>query len=230
MKKTLLAIAMFLGALVGTSHAQLLFTQYYEGTATNKWLEITNIGTITIDLTTYAVGQWNNANAEGYKTGVAPSFTMSLTGTLDPGKSLLLFNTANTTPTYAVGYTPSISNNSVINFNGNDSVVLYTAGTYSTSSIIDAIGFTSAGNEGADKSFVRLNADIGYNLIAGSTVLDFPSVWANTALADVNSASANTDPYVGYSSVAAVPEPGTVALVGIGLGAMIFGIRRRRNA
>jgi autotransporter-associated beta strand protein len=179
---------------------QLLITQYYEGPSTNKWIEITNIGGATIDLAAgdFYLGHFNNANAEGYKTDVAANFSMALTGTLTGGQSLLLGNTGNTTPTYA---SADVNNNSVINFNGNDSIVLYTGATFASANIVDAIGFTNSGNEGVDKSFVRLATAAGYNLTAGSDVLDFASVWNQVTMATVDAATAGTDERLGYSSL-----------------------------
>ena len=176
----------------------LLITQYYEGPSTNKWIEITNISASSIDLAAgdYRVGLWNS-DAEGYKTSVTPNQTMTLTGTLTSGQSLLLGNTGNTTPGYADAYSPLIDNNSVINFNGNDSIVLYTTPTFSTANILDAIGFTTAGNEGQDKSFVRATTAAGYNTTAGSDVLDFTSIWSQITNATADAATAGTDNRLG---------------------------------
>lgn len=227
MKKTIATLTAALCVALSPVQAQVLITQYYEGTSFNKWIELTNVGSSDVDLSLYALGLWTNANAEGYKTDTAPSQTLTLSGTLTPGTSFLLANSSSSTvPSYAVA---NVLSSTVINFNGNDSIALYLAGTFSTSSIVDAVGFTNAGNEGIDKSFYRLNADVGWDTTTGSTVLSFPSVWQLASLAEVADAAELTDPRLGYSSVTAVPEPGTVALIGFGLGVVLLSARRRQS-
>jgi predicted extracellular nuclease len=231
MKKTLALAAIALAGLT-SANAQLLFTQYYEGSAgTNKWIEITNTGATSIDLSIYTVSLYTNAAAESWKLGTTSSSNFALSGSLAAGATLVLGNSAATpTPSYLTAGTFTAAN-TVANFNGNDSLVLWNdSAAYSTSQIVDAIGFTNAGNEGLDTSFVRLNAGAGYNLTAGSTVLTFPSVWSQQTLATVNGATAGTNNYIGYSSVSSVPEPGSALLVGCaGLGFCLF-FRKRKLA
>ncbi len=148
-KSITLAVTAFSALAAVSSQGAVLITQYYEGPSTNKWIEITNTDTTSVDLGTlnYKLSHFNNSGAEGYKTSVTPFATLNLTGTLASGASFLYGNTANTTPTYA---TATATSNTVINFNGNDSIALWTGTTFATSSIVDAIGFTNAGIEGVD--------------------------------------------------------------------------------
>jgi predicted extracellular nuclease len=220
MKKLLLTVLAM--CLVATAQAQILITQYYEGPGTSKWIELTNIGSSSINLTTVAIGLWTNANAEGYKSNTAPSNFVNLTGTLAAGSSFLLGNSGNTAPTYALA---TLNSNTVANFNGNDSIAIYTPGTFATANILDAIGFTNTGNEGPDLSFVRLTSGVGWNTTLGSDVLNFGTIWQSTPLATVNSAAASTEPRLGYS---AIPEPSTYALLGLGL--LGIAILRRKQA
>jgi hypothetical protein len=155
----------------------LFITQYYEGTSFNKFIELYNNGTSEIDLSTYSLTLWSNANAEAWKTGGSASATLALSGTLAPGAYCLLSHSSAATP-------GDIISGSVINFNGDDSVVLY-----ANAEIVDAIPFTDLGNEGADKSFYRISFDQGYDTSAGSSVLSFPAVWAEKSLEDVASAT-----------------------------------------
>ena len=210
-----------LGAV--SSNAAVLITQYYEGSSNNKWIELTNTGVSGVDLATgnFKLSLWQNALAEGYKSDVAPSQTLSLTGTLAAGASFLYNNSGATLPSYAVA---TASNNSVINFNGNDSVTLWTGTTFSTASVVDAIGFTNLGNEGLDKSYVRLSGDAGWNTTTGSTANDFSSVWGVFTNAAVDSATVGTQERLGFATVA-VPEPSTALLGALGALALL---RRRR--
>lgn len=212
------------------ANAQLLFTQYYEGPSTNKWIEIKNIGDTSIDLTLYTVSIYTNANTENWKTGsTTGAQNYALVGSLAGGGILVIGNSANTTPSYAVGALTTTINNTVANFNGNDSLVLWNdSAAFSTAQIIDALSFTDAGNQGVDKSFVRTSTAQGYNLTAGSNITQFGSVWSEVALATVNSATLGTDNYVGSSTLTAVPEPSTYAMVFAGMGAMFWTLRRKR--
>ncbi len=158
----------------------LFISQYYEGASNNKFIELYNNGTSDIDLSTYSLTLWNNANAEGWKTGGSANTTLFLTGTLAPGAHYLYYNSSAVAPSYAV---PGDVITGVTSFNGNDSVVLY-----NNTEIADAVSFTNTGNEGLDKSFYRLSFAQGYDTTAGSSVLTFPLVWGEKSLADVASA------------------------------------------
>ncbi len=203
-KKTLIALLGFTLFGVSASQAQVLITQYYEGTSNNKWIELTNIGSSAFDLSTLTLSLWTNANAEAYKTNGTPSGSLVLSGSLGASTSFLLANSNAVLPAYA---TPDATSNTVINFNGNDSITLWSGATFATANIVDAIGFTNAGNEGANTSFYRANNGVGYDTTAGSTALSFPSVWLQASNADVDNALPGTDVRLGFSSVA-VPAPG----------------------
>jgi predicted extracellular nuclease len=219
----IISFAFSAALLCSSAKAAVLISQYYEGTSTNKWIEITNTGSTAVDLGTgvYKLSLWTNASAEGYKTNGAPTQTVSLSGSLAAGASFVYGNTANTTPTYMVG-NATANNNNVINFNGNDSVGLWTGATFSTVSLVDAVGFTNSGNEGVDKSFVRISSGTGWNTTAGSDILDFSAVWQQVTLVAVSDATAGTDARLGFSSI---PEPRAALLGGLGILALL---RRRR--
>lgn len=180
----------------------LFISQYYEGTSNNKFIELYNNGTSDVDLSTYSLTLWNNANAEGWKTGGSANATLLLTGTLAPGAHYLYYNSGALDPSYAV---PGDVITGVTSFNGNDSVVLY-----NNTEIADAVSFTNTGNEGVDKSFYRLSFDQGYDTTAGSSVLTFPLVWGEKSLADVASA-APTDPW--YLQRLTVPSTLTLSIL-----------------
>ena len=223
LKNILLAIVVFLTGS-SSSFGDLMITQYYEGTSNNKWLEIKNTGSTAYNLSTVSIGLWNNANAEGYKTNVAPSSSTALSGTLATNGVFLVRHSSATLPSYAVS---NLATTSVMSFNGNDSIAIY-AGTFSTASIIDAIGFTNLGTEGLDRSFVRLTNGTGWNTTSGSNATSFATVWGQATLAVVNDVLVSGDNRIGVSSITAVPEPTSVVLVGlIGVAGVVVRTRRR---
>lgn len=153
----------------------LVITQYYEGSfGNNKYIEVTNVSNGPLDVTGYTVVRWGNARAEEYKTATAEpgddydSFDLSPLGTLAAGQTVLLANTDATTPIAATNADLTQGFPGAFTFNGNDSVVIYNTVTPNPSAIVDAIGFTGAGNEGADTSFVRATLNQGYDLSPGS--------------------------------------------------------------
>ncbi len=187
--------------------SKIRFTQYYEGTSNAKFLEITNTGDTEVDLAGWTLMRWTNQTAEDYKfTGAgtgAPSQPILLTGLivpatstpiLPPGASIVLANniTANPPP----GGTVAALANGNISHNGNDSYALY-SGPVDPANLVDAVGFTDLGNEGVDKSFVRLANTPGFNFTAGSNITSFPTVWSEVPLADVDAAFLGQNNHLG---------------------------------
>ncbi len=126
--KIILTAALLL-ALAGTAAAQstcLYFSEYIEGTGYNKALEIYNATEADVDLSQVSV--------ELYPNGAAtPSATVSFGGTLHNGDVFVIGHSmANAAIT---GQADVLYNGSVVNFNGDDTVVLKLGG-----SIVDVIG------------------------------------------------------------------------------------------
>lgn len=225
MKKSVFTFIFSSLALI-SSQGAIIISQYYEGASNNKWIELFNTDTVNaVDFATLGlkVGIWTNAGTEGYKTNVAPGSTFTLSGTIAPGGYYLLKNTSAVLPSYAIA---DASNNSVNAFNGDDSLALWTGVTFASANIVDAIGFTTAGNEGADKSFVRANnAAPGWNLTAGSRATDFSTVWTSVTNATVDNAATGTPERL----VSSVPEPSTLVTLMGGVG-LLMGFRRLRGS
>jgi DNA/RNA endonuclease YhcR with UshA esterase domain/methionine-rich copper-binding protein CopC len=119
---------------------ELFFSEYIEGSGFNKALEIFNGTGVTIDLGTYSVELYSNGSP-------TPSQTVILSGNLNDGDVFVLAR--NNADPIILGVTDLIAN-SVVNFNGNDSVVLKNNGV-----IIDVIG--------------QIGVDPGTQWISGST-------------------------------------------------------------
>ena len=103
----------------------LFFSEYVEGSATNKALEIYNPTAAAVDLSLYTLNLYSNGAA-------APSSFAPLTGTLPAGAVLVLANNAATAAFKPPG---TVINSSVINFNGDDALTLEKSGV-----VIDRLG------------------------------------------------------------------------------------------
>ena len=185
----------------------IIFTQYYEGASNNKWVEISNIGDSSIDLSSYEIAMWGTANTEAWKTdGGAPSGTLSLSGvTLGAGESYVIAN-----PSAALPYSNDLADvtSGITYINGDDSLVLYSDPTgYLVSNILDAISFTDAGNEGLDKGFVRTVASHGFDTNSGSSIVDYSAVWTEITTATANAAVDGDDAYLGSTGLVAAADP-----------------------
>ena len=118
--------------------ATLIISQYVEGSSFNKYIELYNATTETLDLSEYTLELYSNG-----ATTVSQSITLS--GTLAPGNVIVIGHDNEGI------YVPDLVSGTVINFNGNDAVVLKHNGV-----IIDSIG--QIGNDtifAADVTLIR---------------------------------------------------------------------------
>ena len=203
------------GIFAGMScNASLIISQYYEGASSDKWIEIYNPGVAAVDLTagSYRLGLWSNASREAWKSSTAPNSTAALTGSIAPGATLLLKNSAAALPAYASG-----TAHTAVNFNGDDSVVLYTGAVFAFANVVDAFG--ALANSFADKSFTRKST------VTTGVNTDYNAAdWNEHTLAVVAGATSTTPEYLGYHTTTAVPEPASAGLLALGL----LLLRRRR--
>jgi uncharacterized protein len=109
---------------VSTGTADLFFSEYIEGSSSNKALEIYNPTKATVDLSSYVVKLYSNGT-----TTAGNVFT--LTGTLSPGGVVVVVNNS-ATASFKI---PGSYTSSVTNFNGNDAITLEKSGA-----VIDRIG------------------------------------------------------------------------------------------
>lgn len=200
--KKLIAVGLICMA-ASAARADLIISQYYEGASNDKWIEIFNTGASSVDLTASAIrlGLWSNANRELWKSGTAPSASITLSGTLAANSTYLIRNSSAALPAYA---TADVSSGS-LTFNGDDSVVLYSGSTYAFANVLDAFGLTAS--TAADTSFVRNSS-----VLTGVNTDFNASDWTQYAVADVNTANSTSrdlDIHV------VVPEPSTAALFGL---------------
>ncbi|MCW4468069.1 lamin tail domain-containing protein [Flavobacterium sp. MFBS3-15] len=136
----------------GTTAAatDLFFSEYVEGSSTNKYLEIYNGTGANVDLSDYRVRLYSNGSPSA--TGVND---VQLSGTLANDAVLVIKNSG------ATIYTGTATVVSSVNFNGNDAVALYRISTATNVDIIGKMGedpgsaWTSTSNTTVDKTLVR---------------------------------------------------------------------------
>ncbi|MFT3979286.1 MAG: lamin tail domain-containing protein [Ferruginibacter sp.] len=171
------------------AQSQVIITQYYEGTGTNKWIELTNLGSSTVNtaspqlrLGLWAVtGSTGNINITG-----APSQVVDLTVIIPAKGSVLIGNPANGAEVpYLTSASASQTNSQVINFNGNDGVALLDA----SNNIIDAFG---TGINAIDRSYYRNLSVMAPN--ASFTL----SEWTLATLATVQAATIGNPERLNY--------------------------------
>ncbi|WP_199028576.1 ExeM/NucH family extracellular endonuclease [Ralstonia sp. ASV6] len=105
------------------AHAELIFSEYVEGTSNNKALEIYNPDSTEVDLSLYKVEQYNNGAA-------TPTTSFALTGKLAPGAVYVM---AHSTLAGVLG--SKVNQTAAFTFNGDDAITLTRSGT-----VVDHIG------------------------------------------------------------------------------------------
>jgi len=110
--------------VVVVSGDDIFISQYIEGGSYNKFIEIYNPLDVAVDLSQYTLELYSNG-------GTATTATLTLSGTLAPGAVIVIYNNK----TVPLIYTGDIVDNNVINFNGDDAVVLKHNGV-----VVDSIG------------------------------------------------------------------------------------------
>ncbi|WP_172954347.1 endonuclease [Solibacillus sp. R5-41] len=132
----------------------LIISEYVEGSSLNKAIELYNGTGETIDLSQYTL--------ELYSNGEAISKAVSLTGALENGATYIVYHGGAADAIKNVG---QLEDNTVINFNGDDAIVLKKGTT-----VIDSIGQVGKRvNNLADVSLVRNS-----NRTVGDIVIDDP--------------------------------------------------------
>jgi hypothetical protein len=155
-------------AISGTPATELFFSEYIEGSSSNKAIEIFNGTGTTVDLTSYSIDTYTNG-------GTTPAYTLALTGTLANNNVFVVYNSSAVAEIKDKGDVAS----NVTFFNGNDAVVLKKGET-----IIDIIGrigedpgtawTADGGYSTAEKTLVRkssVNVGISENPTSGFPTL-----------------------------------------------------------
>lgn len=167
----------------GTSVASdLFFSEYVEGSASNKYLEIYNGTGAAVDLSDYRLKLYAN----GSTTATGASNDVQLAGTLPNNSTVVIRN--NSATVYA-GTSIVVAS---VNFNGNDAVALYKISTGANVDIFGRIGedpglsWTAGAFTTVDKTLVRkatVNGGVTVNPASGFPTL--ATEWEQLAQNDV---------------------------------------------
>lgn len=167
----------------------LFFSEYVEGTSTNKYVEIFNGTGASVDLSNYRVRLYSN----GSSSASGSANDVQLSGILANGSTVVLRNSG------ATIYSGTATVVASVNFNGNDAVALYKISTASNVDIIGRIGqdpgsaWTSGSLSTMDQTLVRKAS-----VISGVTVnptSGFPTLateWDALPVNDVTNLGAHT--------------------------------------
>jgi predicted extracellular nuclease/endonuclease I len=157
--------------------ANVLITEYVEGSSNNKAFEISNLGTESVDLFTagYRLEAFNNGNVD-------PSNSENLIGILVPNSSIVIYNSG-ADDEFKKSVPQGIASN-VTFINGDDAVVLTVNGT-----IVDSLGRVGEdpGSEWTDpndpnfstanKTLRRLSSVTTGDLIVDDVFPNTPNEW-----------------------------------------------------
>ena len=128
-----LALVLLIPAL---GRADLIISQVYEGYLKDRFIEVSNTGTNSVDLVPYQIAIWAKAKNTGDAAtdGITPVYA-PLSGTLSAGASQVFKNPTADDPPYAVTAGVSLSS-TIMDFDGNDAIALVSA----SGAVIDLFG------------------------------------------------------------------------------------------
>ena len=152
---------------------ELFFSEYGEGSGSNKYLEIYNGTGANVDLGDYQLWKINNG-------GAWSEATVNLTGTLADGDVYVVANSlADAT---ILAQTDNTGVNSITNFNGDDAVGLAKDDGSGTFILIDAIGEATVNDPGSGWDVAGiLNGTLNHTLVRKTSVIAPTTNWAASA-------------------------------------------------
>lgn len=171
------------------SNGQVIISQYYEGTGTNKWIELTNLGNTTVNTASpqLKLALWAQSGSSGNIniTGL-PSQVVNLNIIIPAQGSVLIGNPANGSEVpYLTSASAAQTSSLVMNFNGNDGIALLDA----SDNIIDQFGH---GINATDISYYR-------NLSITNPSATFSTTeWTVATIAAVQNATTGNPQRLGY--------------------------------
>ena len=145
-----------LALMAGTAQADLLITEVVDGTLPGgrpKWVELTNTGSTTLDLSLYSFGNFSNG-----ATTLGGGSASVLSGMLAPGASYVIayeedpINLANVNFIDVYGFSPDFSMGGAY-VNGDDTLALFlgaATGDGTNATLVDIVGAIGVDGTGED--------------------------------------------------------------------------------
>lgn len=112
--------------LPATVWSDIIISQVYEGNSSDRYVEVANTGTASVDLGAYQLAIWKKrkTSGDGSTDGISPTLA-PLSGTLDAGACRVFKNSSANNPEYADAAGTS---NGAVDFDGNDAIALVNTG------------------------------------------------------------------------------------------------------
>lgn len=176
--------------VVSATAGSVIISQYYEGYGNDKFIEITNVGSSSVDLSGYYLGRWSGtASPSGkYDNGSA------LSGSIDADETQVYAEPDATNPSYAVNL--AVTTTQACYFNGDDPIALMQGGD-TWEDRVDCFYHSDASFRwGENKSFYRKAGIITGNL--NVSAIDGTGEWTEITLDDVANAATNHPAYLGF--------------------------------
>ena len=187
--------------------ARVIISQYYEGASNDKYIEISNVGSSSVDLSTYYLGRFSNtdspADSDIYSDGDP------LSGSIGAGQTFLYKNPGAVNPAYAS--TGAVGSTTATYFNGDDAIALMNGGNTWQHRVDCLYSSITNGLWGAEKSFYRKETVTGGN--KNISVLDGSGEWTEVSLALVASADQESIEYLGTHTSGSSTEEDVTAPV-----------------
>lgn len=175
---------------IGSLATDLIISEYVEGSASNKYIEIFNGTGAAVNLADYRLRLFANGAS-------SPSNDVLLSGSLPNNSTIVYRNTS------ATIYGGSSTINAAVNFNGDDAIALYKISTSSYVDIIGVIGndpgtqWVLGGNSTLDQTLVR-NASVSSGVSVNPTgtgsgaFLTLSTEWTEFAIDNVSNLGSHT--------------------------------------
>ncbi|HVE15368.1 MAG TPA: PEP-CTERM sorting domain-containing protein [Chthoniobacterales bacterium] len=233
-------------SLAGSVHADTLLSQDYSTFTTGAlvgqggWVQLGTIATNPIQVASGAITMANSGQdvatpfAAVSSGDLTVTFTLNLSAAQAGGDYFLAFDTSSTATNYNSRLFAKSSGSGYVL--GLQMGITGATPVYGTTELafgsIYTITLTRTFVAGAanDTGFVNVDGSSYTGLVTWAGTSGEDASLAAIALRQGSAGSAATIAGIGSMTVttSAVPEPGTVALMGLGLGAVLFGARRRR--